>query len=65
MRVGGGGTHGIITSMHLQLHDYLPLEIVHVDTCVEFLDIEGINDVFFEVHLDFLLDPSSIGICEI
>ena len=42
VRGGGGGTWGVVLSMHLQLHEYMPLETINLKpmSCVE----EKLND---------------------
>jgi len=62
MRGGGGGTWGLVTSIILQLQDYLPYEIVNLEKCVPEILKPLINLEDFEV--EFLLDPTSLGATE-
>jgi len=77
MRGGGGGTWGVVTSIYLQLHDWLPLELVSfprtqtaaqnlASTCnVKSEDMSnGIGDIALRFYYDYMFDPSSLGISE-
>jgi len=74
---GGGGTWGVVTSIYLQLHDYLPLEKVDFYpftlpalpevTAAVGLSEKAFNSVKHDLAkfiLDFLLDPVSVGVSE-
>jgi len=64
---GGGGTYGIVTSLRIQLQDYLPLEYVA-------FDIEGclgpqfyypsfgksLDSIVIDFFVSFFLDPESL-----
>jgi len=69
-RGGGGGTWGIVTSIYLQLHDYLPLEIISglydPATCGVPADefTRGIVNFYLRFYLDYMLDPSALGVSE-
>lgn len=70
VRGGGGGSWGIVTSIYLQLHEYMPLERVSMkySACVadELDDDQAYAWSFvaqtFEIK--FLLDPASINVAE-
>jgi len=70
VRGGGGGTWGVITSMHLQLHEYMPFERIFMryNACVQDeLDetqAKAWNDLAQKFEILFLLDPTSIGVSE-
>ena len=69
-RGGGGGTWGIVTSMYLQLHDHVPMEVLFFDkfTVEEACNIpteefsRGIEYEVYSFALDYLFDPISIGV---
>ena len=75
---GGGGTWGIVTSIYLQLHDYLSLEYVTFPTTPDFARFmfpqfcnipaeevtEGIVELAIQFVYDYMLDPSSLGVSE-
>jgi len=62
-RGGGGGTWGVVTSMYLQLHEYRPLEFVGVSKCTTVFAPE-IRLIFLGFMLDYMLDPTAIGVSE-
>jgi len=70
VRGGGGGTWGVITSMYLQLHEYMPLERVFMryNACVQDqlneTQAKAWNDLNQKFEILFLLDPTSIGVTE-
>jgi len=66
---GGGGTYGIVTSLSIQLQDYLPLEYVAFDIagCVDFsngleaADTQTILDsIVVDFFVAFFLNPESL-----
>jgi hypothetical protein len=67
---GGGGGWGVVTSMYLQLHEYLPYEriIMKYSACVaDKLDESQAQawDLFSQAfEIKFLLDPTSINATE-
>jgi len=75
---GGGGTWGIVTSIYLQLHDYLPLEYFPFPTSPDLIGVlfqyfcsipaeevtEGIEELAIRFFYDYMLDPSSLGVSE-
>eukprot|EP00751_Fragilariopsis_kerguelensis_P043761 CAMPEP_0170985276 /NCGR_PEP_ID=MMETSP0736-20130129/5382_1 /TAXON_ID=186038 /ORGANISM="Fragilariopsis kerguelensis, Strain L26-C5" /LENGTH=407 /DNA_ID=CAMNT_0011409173 /DNA_START=352 /DNA_END=1572 /DNA_ORIENTATION=+ len=60
-RGGGGGTWGIVLSVYLQLHEFLPLEQVDNFMCLEVFTPE-IAELFYGYALEYLLDPAALGI---
>ena len=62
-RGGGGGTWGVVTSVTLQLHEYLPFEWALPDfTNVTEAMLAVVPPVIARFELDFLVDPESIGV---
>jgi hypothetical protein len=69
VRGGGGGTWGVVTSIYLQIHEYLPLEsILQVPTAC--MDTEALNEsqlkaidrAYQTFEIKFLLDPESLNV---
>lgn len=61
----GFGTYGIVTSVYIQLHDYLPYTrilwgISNLESCGIEVDDET-RRLFFKFSLNFLLDPSYLN----
>ena len=75
---GGGGTWGIVSSIYLQLHDYLPLEMFFFPTSPDLIGMifphgcsipaeevtEGIEELAIRFVYVYMLDPSSLGVLE-
>ncbi len=70
VRGGGGGTWGVILSMHLQLHEYLPYERVTLfkDTCLTQVPSESESQAMAYVYTKFLmyllLDPQTLNMTD-
>ena len=67
VRGGGGGTWGVIASIHLQLHEYLPLETIQMTFDVSNFSMdqrEAFNIAYQNYEIKFLLDPTSINVTE-
>lgn len=70
VRGGGGGSWGVVTSMYLQLHEYLPYERINMrySACVadELNESQAQTwDFFAQVfEIKYLLDPTSINVTE-
>jgi hypothetical protein len=70
VRGGGGGTWGVITSIHLQLHEYLPLEGILLKplACLgEQLtesQLQAWDLVYQTFEIKFLLDPTSLNVTD-
>jgi len=63
-RGGGGGTWGVVTSVYLQLHEYLPYEAVQLPTSGNFSEALSATmpPLIARFVLDFMIDPESIGV---
>jgi len=61
---GGGGTYGIVTSLRIQLQDYLPLENVAFDIlgCLgsQFYGYTSLDKIVLDFFVSFFLDPESL-----
>ena len=70
VRGGGGGTWGVILSMYLQLHEYLPYERVTLfkDTCLTEVpsesEIQAILYVYTKFLMYLLLDPKTLNMTD-
>lgn len=70
VRGGGGGTWGVVLSVYLQLHDYLPYEKVTLNspTCLTETPSEAQMDVLGDAYTKFLiyllLDPAVLEMPE-
>lgn len=71
VRGGGGGTWGVVLSVHVQLHDYLPMEIVTTPVgavALRLLRGEVVPQVFqvaaWEFMIDFLWNPTALGLSD-
>jgi hypothetical protein len=66
LRGGGGGTWGIVTSMIINLHDYLPLELggSALLSCIPSEATPIYKPYFDRFFAAFLSNPSSIGVTE-
>ena len=59
---GGGGTWGIVTSIYLQLHDFLPYEQISYGVSCPTVFTPEINTAFTAFVLDYFYDPAELGI---
>jgi FAD/FMN-containing dehydrogenase len=73
-RGGGGGSYGVLTSLHYQLHDYPgPLTIVAADATQLMPLVTGLNEtvvyLLYRQYIEFihlyLFVPSAIGVSEL
>lgn len=69
VRGGGGGTWGVVTSIYVQLHEYLPLEISFLESYICATDVapailSGLYKTLLTFVIMFFHDPTSIGISE-
>lgn len=67
VRGGGGGTFGVVTSVYYQLHEFIPMEYVTVDTAKMGATVDQTSAVAFvfkwnEFFLKFFFLPESIGV---
>ena len=61
-RGGGGGTWGIVTSVVLQLHPYLPYELTTIVSDLTEALYSAMTPLVARFVLDFMVDPESIGV---
>lgn len=74
VRGGGGGTYGLLTALHYQLHDYTPLVGVTANAtasgavaaqCTKVgCDITAFAYLFYDFLVDLLFNPSALGLSE-
>lgn len=71
VRGGGGGTWGVILSMHLQLHEHLPLErlFMNLEECInedelEPSQLQSLVNAYQEFEIKAMFDPESINVTE-
>lgn len=70
VRGGGGGTWGVVLSAHLQLHDYLPIEVVPFPNTYFPSPSCGIDApeallrASWGFMIDFLLNPSALSLSD-
>lgn len=70
VRGGGGGTWGVVLSVYLQLHDYVPYERVQLfsDTCLTEIpsatELQTMEYVYTKFLLYLLLDPKTLNMTE-
>jgi len=64
-RGGGGGTWGIVLSVYLQLHDYLPVMLVRPsDACLAAMyqsNDTSLGSLAAEFAIDYYLDPEALN----
>lgn len=65
-RGGGGGTWGVVLSVYLQLHDYLPFQVVSAtEECMSTIynaSDTSLLELLAEFSIDFYLDPDKVHI---
>jgi len=71
VRGGGGGTWGVVLSLHLQLHDYLPLERTRIKPYpssvygnLDKTHRKTLDKAYQKFEILFLLDPESVNVTE-